>query len=44
MLIASTMGFGPDTQPMRMPEDRTFEKLSNRTTRPISGSLSSSAK
>lgn len=38
------MGSGPDAKPTRSPDDMIFERLSNRSTRPISGSLRSRAK
>ena len=42
--MASWMGCGAERKPMRMPAERTLERLSNRTTRPTSGWSFSSAK
>ena len=34
--IAFKMGMGPETNPIRIPADRIFDKLSNLSTRPTS--------
>lgn len=44
MSMAFTRGSGPETNPIRSPEERIFDKLSKRNTRPTSGCSNSSVK